>query len=185
MMGGGTNPAPVAGDGAFLVMNFSVDTARVAAVRALPAQMAAAAPAPRLGEPLRRRRFVLDSHGMMGGGMGRGGMGAMAMTINGRAFDMARVDLSARRGETEVWEVEAGDMAHPFHVHGTSFQVLALNGRAVDFASSGWKDTVLVDGRAELLLRFAHRAGEHAPYMYHCHILEHEDAGMMGQFTVG
>jgi blue copper oxidase len=106
------------------------------------------------------------------------------MTINGRAFDMGRIDLATRRAETELWEVSASDMAHPFHVHGTSFQVLTQNGRTVDFASTGWKDTVLVSGRAELLVRFAHRAGDHAPYMYHCHILEHEDAGMMGQFTV-
>jgi FtsP/CotA-like multicopper oxidase with cupredoxin domain len=49
---------------------------------------------------------------------------------------------------------------------------------------SGWKDTVGLAGETELLVRFDHRAGADAPYMYHCHILEHEDAGMMGQFTV-
>jgi len=192
MMGSGTNPAAVAADGAFEVMQFRVDATREAAVRTLPQQLATAPPPPQLGEPARRRRFVLDTHGMMGGGMGRGGggggmgggMGMMAMTINGRAFDMDRVDFATRRGETELWEVSAGDMAHPFHVHGTSFQVLSHNGRAVDFSTTGWKDTVLVDGRTELLMRFDHRAGEHTPYMFHCHILEHEDAGMMGQFTV-
>jgi FtsP/CotA-like multicopper oxidase with cupredoxin domain len=140
---------------------------------------------------VRRRRFVLDTHGGMmgGGGMGMrggmgGGMGMMAMTINGRAFDMQRIDAQVRRGETELWEVRASDMAHPFHVHGTSFQVVSRNGVPVDFAASGWKDTVLVDGSAEILMRFDHRADDRTPYMFHCHILEHEDAGMMGQFTV-
>lgn len=188
-MGMRVEPEPVAPDGAFEVMRFAVDPGLAAAMRAVPQRLVHAAPPPRLGEPVRRRRFVLDAHGMMGGGgmmggMGRGGMGMMAMSINGRTFDMERIDLAVRRGETELWEVRATDMAHPFHVHGTSFQVLRLNGRPVDFESTGWKDTVLVEGTAELLVRFAHGATERTPYMFHCHILEHEDAGMMGQFTV-
>jgi FtsP/CotA-like multicopper oxidase with cupredoxin domain len=190
-MGVGAEPEAVADGGAFEVMRFVVDGSRSAAQRAVPERTAAAAKAPALGEPVRRRRFVLDTHGgMMGGaGMGMrggmgGGMGMMAMTINGRAFDMQRIDAQVRCGETELWEVRASDMAHPFHVHGTSFQVVSRNGTAVDFAASGWKDTVLVDGVAEILVRFDHRADDRTPYMFHCHILEHEDAGMMGQFTV-
>jgi FtsP/CotA-like multicopper oxidase with cupredoxin domain len=46
------------------------------------------------------------------------------------------------------------------------------------------KDVVWVENRAEILVRFDHPATPEAPYMYHCHILEHEDSGMMGQFTV-
>lgn len=183
MMGVGMQPEAVAADGAFEVMHFAVDARRSAAVRTLPSALAGAAPLPAMGDPVRRRRFELDAHGsMMGGGMSRGGMGMM--TINGRAFDMGRIDHRVRRGETELWEIVAGDMAHPFHVHGTSFQVLSHNGVPVDFASSGWKDTVLVDGRTQILVRFGHAAGETTPYMFHCHILEHEDAGMMGQFVV-
>jgi blue copper oxidase len=105
-------------------------------------------------------------------------------TINGRPFDMMRIDHRVRRGDVELWQVRADDMAHPFHVHGTSFQVISRNGQAVDFASTGWKDTLLVSGEAQFLVRFDHQADEHTPYMFHCHILEHEDAGMMGQFTV-
>ncbi|WP_281858894.1 multicopper oxidase domain-containing protein, partial [Litoreibacter halocynthiae] len=48
----------------------------------------------------------------------------------------------------------------------------------------GWKDTVLIDGTAELLMQFEKPASATAPFMYHCHILEHEDGGMMGQFSV-
>jgi FtsP/CotA-like multicopper oxidase with cupredoxin domain len=186
MMGGAVQPEAVAADGAFEVMRFAADPKRAAAVRVLPSQLAAAAPLPAFGEPVRRRRFELDSHGgMMGGGMGRGGMGGMGMmTINGRSFDMARIDQRLRRGETELWEIVASDMAHPFHVHGTSFQVLSHNGAQVDFATTGWKDTVLVEGRAQILVRFTQPAGDATPYMFHCHILEHEDAGMMGQFAV-
>lgn len=194
-MGGMMAAEPVAdaADGSFEVLRFEVDAARPAAVRRVPTAIAGA-PVLELGTPERTRRFQLDSHGMMMGGMGggmrggmRGGMGGGMgmMTINGRAYDHHRIDARVRRGATELWEVRAGDMAHPFHVHGTSFRVLTRNGAAVDAAASGWKDTVLVDGSVELLMRFDHAADEHAPYMFHCHILEHEDAGMMGQFTVG
>jgi FtsP/CotA-like multicopper oxidase with cupredoxin domain len=55
----------------------------------------------------------------------------------------------------------------------------------VRIENSGWKDTVLVAGQTEIIVRFDHSAPPEFPYMYHCHILEHEDAGMMGQFTVG
>jgi FtsP/CotA-like multicopper oxidase with cupredoxin domain len=59
------------------------------------------------------------------------------------------------------------------------------NGRTPRPENSGWKDTVLVEGETELLVRFDHGATPANPYMMHCHILEHEDAGMMAQFAVG
>jgi FtsP/CotA-like multicopper oxidase with cupredoxin domain len=77
----------------------------------------------------------------------------------------------------EIWEVASGMMAHPFHVHGVHFEVL---GAAAD---QGLKDTVLVREPVALLAHFTQPAIE-APFMYHCHILEHEDNGMMGQFVV-
>ena len=48
---------------------------------------------------------------------------------------------------------------------------------------AGWKDVVLVEGTARLLVKFTKAATREHPFMYHCHILEHEDAGMMGQYT--
>ena len=76
-------------------------------------------------------------------------------------------------------------LAHPFHIHGAVFQVVRENGRDPRPENRGWKDTVLVENETELLVRFNHTASRETPYMYHCHILEHEDGGMMGQFTVG
>lgn len=63
--------------------------------------------------------------------------------------------------------------------------MLSQGGRSPTTQNTGWKDTVLVDGSAELLVRFDHGASNETPFMYHCHILEHEDGGMMGQFSVG
>jgi blue copper oxidase len=135
----------------------------------------------------RVRRFSLDM-GMMGGmgmgmGRGRGGMGMGGMSINGRAFDMARIDERVRLGDTEVWEVSADMMAHPFHVHGVHFEVIGRDGGAPAAEDAGMKDTVRIDGTVRLLVRFT-QPTLGRPYMYHCHILEHEDMGMMGQFTV-
>jgi len=124
---------------------------------------------------------------MGGGGMRgphrRGGPAAF-LAINGRSYSPDRVDLELRRGETELWEVSASMMAHPFHVHGTAFQVLTSNGDKVPYETTGLKDTFLVEGQAQILLRVDRPAAESIPFLYHCHILEHEDAGMMGQFTV-
>lgn len=169
----------------FEVMRFRPDQARPGKAGPLPATLAGAQ-RPDFGEPVRRRSFRLN---MMRGGMG-GMMGGMmggsgdALGINGQAFDMERIDQQVPLGETEIWEVSADMMSHPFHVHGTSFQVLSENGRPVDYGRMGMKDVVLVAAPTEILIRFDRPASRATPFMYHCHILEHEDNGMMGQFTV-
>ena len=109
--------------------------------------------------------------------------GTDMFAINGRSFDSRRVDERVRLGDTEIWEVSADAMAHPFHVHGVHFRVIGRGGRAPDPDDAGLKDTVRVDEPVRLLVRFTQPAIE-APFMYHCHILEHEDHGMMGQFAV-
>ena len=128
----------------------------------------------------RRRQFVLGMGmgGMMGGGMGSGG----GMTINGRPFDMDRIDERVSLGDTEIWQVSGEMMSHPFHIHGVQFEVLSRNGGKPVTRDAGMRDTVLVREPIELLVRFTQPAVK-APFMYHCHILEHEDNGMMGQFV--
>ena len=136
---------------------------------------------------VKRRRFTLDmGMGGMGGGGGTGGMGGMGgmggLSINGRAFQMGRIDERVRLGDVEIWEVSAQMMAHPFHVHGVHFEVLRRGGGPAAVRDQGLRDTVLVKDPVELLVRFTQPA-RIAPFMYHCHILEHEDGGMMGQFA--
>ena len=122
---------------------------------------------------------------MMGpGGMGPGMMGPgmmMEFGINGRPFEMDRIDERVGLGDVEIWEVSGEMMAHPFHIHGAQFEVLSRNGARPGSEDSGRKDTVLVHEPVELLVRFTQPASD-APFVYHCHILEHEDNGMMGQF---
>lgn len=135
-------------------------------------------------EAVRTRRFLLEMPGM--GPMRMLGMGG-GFTINGNAMNMQRIDEVVKMGETEIWEItNAGPMTHPFHIHNTQFRVLDRNGRAPTANEAGLKDTVVVEPGevVRLLVRFDNYTDAERPYMYHCHILEHEDAGMMGQFTV-
>ncbi|AYM91896.1 multicopper oxidase CueO [Serratia sp. 3ACOL1] len=110
-----------------------------------------------------------------------------ANTINGKAFDMNKPAFEAKRGKYEKWTISGeGDMMlHPFHIHGTQFRILSENGKPPVAHRAGWKDTVLVEGwRSEVLVRFNHLASADQAYMAHCHLLEHEDTGMMLGFTV-
>lgn len=108
-----------------------------------------------------------------------------AMAINGQPMNMDRIDEEVRKGDTEIWRISVDDQLHPFHIHGCSFRILSQQGAAPPAYAQGWKDMVHVEeGWSEVLVRFDHQATAETPYMYHCHILEHEDCGMMGQFTV-
>jgi len=143
-------------------------------------------PLPDAAEASQTRHFLLEMPGM-GMGMVRNMMGGGGFTINGDEMDMDRIDFEVSKGATEIWEIEnAGPMMHPFHVHNTQFRILDRNGAAPEPHEAGRKDTVLVEAgeTVRIAVRFDHYADPERPYMYHCHILEHEDAGMMGQFTV-
>ncbi len=141
-----------------------------------------------LSRPMQMSMGMMGGGMMMGGMMNRrgGGMGSM-FTINGKAFDMGRTDFQVKRDTPEIWEVSNDSpMQHPFHIHNVQFQVLDRNGRGVAAHETGLKDTVLVNPNetVRLLMAFRHYSDGRHPYMYHCHNLEHEDQGMMGQFVV-
>jgi len=107
--------------------------------------------------------------------------------INGQKMDMGRIDAVVTKDTTEVWEITKEDgTPHSFHVHDVQFQVLSVGGEAPPAELSGWKDTVLLapNKTIRIIARFADYADPDVPYMYHCHVLKHEDAGMMGQFVV-
>jgi bilirubin oxidase len=96
-------------------------------------------------------------------------------------------------GDIEIWEVSnRSGTYHPFHIHAVQFQILdwrtfisPLRRPPADY-EQGWKDTILIpnDQTVRLIMRFPNLSDPNNPYMYHCHILEHEDMGMMGQFVI-
>jgi len=102
--------------------------------------------------------------------------------INGKLHDMNRVDETGKLGDVEIWEIEnIVGMDHPFHIHGFQFQVIDRDGKPEPFRS--WKDTINVPKHStvRIVIRLADFAGK---WMYHCHILDHEDHGMMGIFEL-
>jgi len=116
-----------------------------------------------------------------------GGFGGGQFSINGRLMAENYINERIEFNTTEIWELtNTSPMMHPFHVHNGQFQLLDRNGASPPDNELGWKDTVKV-GPGEtvrIIMRFTDFRDEENPYMYHCHILEHEDRGMMGQFLV-
>ena len=105
------------------------------------------------------------------------------VNINGKQMDMDRIDEKVEIGSTEIWEIgNYTGQTHPFHAHGVQFQILERDGNAPPENEQGWKDTFLVEPGENV--RVIATFTEPGVFMYHCHILEHEDAGMMGQFQV-
>ena len=130
------------------------------------------------------RNFRMET---MSSGMGMMRSGGR-LTINGRNMDLSYVNERVKLGDTEIWEIENYSammmrLPHSMHLHDVQFQVLDRNGKKPSLAEKGRKDTVLVQPgeRVRIISKFEDYTGI---YMYHCHFLEHEDNGMMGQFEV-
>ena len=116
--------------------------------------------------------------------------------INGRptfafnhriAFDLNHIDYSVKKDAYEIWEVSnTSVIAHPFHIHDIEFHILTRNGVAPTAEEQGWKDVVLVhqNETVRFIAKFDDFADSVHPFMFHCHIAAHEDAGLMGQFVV-
>ena len=91
-------------------------------------------------------------------------------------------DDPVKLGQLQVWDIVNDSMMdHPFHLHGYFFQVVSVNGEPPAFRS--WEDMVNIPPKARVRIAWMpdDRPGE---WMYHCHILEHHEAGMMGHFAV-
>jgi len=160
----------------FLTVNVSNSATEVTTV---PNSLITLDPLPPLTNPT-TRQFRLGKAGMD------------IFTINGKEMDMNRIDVALSQGDVEEWEI-INDMGvdHNFHIHSTHFRVISRNGNASEVRENekGYKDVVYLP--ANEILKFivaipsdGVTADANAPYMFHCHFLEHEDNGMMGQFTV-
>jgi bilirubin oxidase len=151
------------------LLTANVSEVAAPSVPPLPAKLRTIEP---LAAPAVTRRFALTES--------MSGM-EMKFLINGASFDMNRVDEVSKVGQVELWEIaNQADMDHPFHVHGTQFQVVERekDGAVTKPTYRAWKDTVNVAARETV--RILLRQDLPGQRMYHCHILEHEDLGMMG-----
>ena len=107
--------------------------------------------------------------------------------FNGQAFDMMVINEHVQLGDIEIWNLQNNSpIGHPFHIHDVQFHILDRNGVPPSPEEAGRKDVVFVPAMQSVrfITRFEDFADPDIPYMYHCHMLPHEDAGMMGQFLV-
>ncbi|MEV6399189.1 multicopper oxidase domain-containing protein [Streptomyces sp. NPDC051907] len=108
-------------------------------------------------------------------------------TINGKAFDVNRVDFRPKLGTTEIWTIENKDAAfgipHSLHPHLDHFQIVDRNGKPVGPSEAGMKDTITVRAgeNARIKIKFTEYSGM---YMFHCHLMGHLTMGMMGQMEM-
>ena len=128
-----------------------------------------------------QRTFELEES--MGGGAhaGHGGGGMMAtFSINGETFPDVQ-PLMAQIGAVEDWTiVNTTEMDHPFHLHGFRFQIMEIDGQPTPPA---WRDTINIQAEQTVVIRT--RLDDHpGTWMFHCHILEHAERGMMGMLEV-
>ncbi|GAA1348552.1 multicopper oxidase domain-containing protein [Arthrobacter roseus] len=181
MMGGammGDNSA--GGDEAIELLTFEVSGDRAQTPNPVPA-------GPTLRdlrqEPVAARHTLDFAMGMGGGGAMMDGAGSaentmMAFTINGREFDATRTDTAVAAGTVQEWTLtNSSPMDHPVHLHVWPMQVIEDGGR--DVPEPRWQDVVNVPARRQVkvLIAFGDFPGR---TVYHCHILDHEDQGMMG-----
>jgi FtsP/CotA-like multicopper oxidase with cupredoxin domain len=119
-----------------------------------------------------------DMEGGMGGGMG-GGM--MSATINGQVFDATRVDTTVQFDSVEDWLLtNTSPLDHPVHLHVWPMQIIEQSGQPVKTIT--WQDVVNIPARSTVRVRIAFDDFS-GRTVYHCHILNHEDSGMMGVIT--
>lgn len=160
-----------------VVANIEVISPRANSITTIPAVLAANHPWTEEGAT--NRSIVLTAVPMMS---------TNNFFINNKKYDERFINFSSRLGEKEIWTITNQTMmAHPFHIHGNSFYLLSVNGSKPVDGAAGRKDVVIVppmNGSVKLIIKYEDFADSHLPYMYHCHILSHEDAGMMGQFIV-
>jgi spore coat protein A len=127
-------------------------------------------PLPDLGTPVKSRGFSLRQV-------------ETNWTIDGQTFDHLRTDAEPKIGTTEDWTFTGGSGTHVVHIHGTDFRVMSRNGAPPPAWEQGLKETVVVHPkeRVTVRLRFTDHLGA---FVFHCHVLEHEDNGMMARYVV-
>ena len=108
-------------------------------------------------------------------------------TINDVSFNMEVINDTVYLNDIEIWEIfNHSGIAHPFHLHNVPFYIIERSTGSVPLNEQGKKDVVLVKSNetVKFITKFNDFYNDSIPYMYHCHMLIHEDEGMMGQYLV-
>lgn len=166
----------------FNLVRFDVTPATVNAVTTIPTAFAPIQPFPSIVNATRSINFYPDTITS-----GKQGYVDGPFLFNNKTFNMDSVNIITYLNNVEVWSLVNKTMvAHPFHIHDIQFLILDINGMPPPPELKGYKDVVLVrpNETVRFTTKFDHFASDSIPYMYHCHLLHHEDDGMMGSFLV-
>lgn len=162
----------------FDIMGIQIRAPTLNPITTIPSQLSNDVPLnPATADITREIRFTADSLMVMDG----------PFYFNDSSFNMERIDLVIPINNTEIWKLVNETMVgHPFHIHDVEFYLFDRNGMLPSTNERGRKDVVYVPTGDSVLFvtKFEDFTDSITPYMYHCHILMHEDAGMMGQFIV-
>lgn len=186
IQGGPTMPMPIGSPpmdsplngNDFNILQINVVAQTASPVTSIPATLVNATPyLQSQASAIRKIDFTADSAMVMDG----------PFYFNDSTFNMMRIDYRIPINSVEIWQLTNQTMvAHPFHIHDVQFYILDRNGLAPALEESGRKDVVLLapGDTVRFITKFEDFADTLTPYMFHCHILMHEDDGMMGQFVV-
>ncbi len=167
----------------FNILRFDVIASTVSPVTTIPTSFAPVIPIPVSSATVNRQiHFFPDTAFSGDQGYVEG-----PFFMNNTLFDMDSINEVVYLNDTEIWTLTNGTMiAHPFHIHDIEFFVVDINGIPPPPQYSGLKDVILVkpNDTVRFITKFSTFADDSVPYMYHCHLLHHEDEGMMGAFLV-
>ena len=175
----GYNPNPINGAN-FNLMQFTVVVPTGNPVTEIPNNLVTVTPIPESSADITRSLNFTPQF------MGMNQLNGLFL-INGASFNMEVINYSIPLDNIEIWSIHnQSAIAHPFHIHDVQFFVLDRNGVAPPLSEQGRKDVILIRPQetVRFISKFEDIANDDVPYMYHCHMLVHEDGGMMGQFEV-
>lgn len=167
----------------FDVLRFDIGPATVSPVTSVPVSFAPKIPIPE-ASAIRTRHIHFSADTAFSGPQG---FVDGPFLLNNTPFHMDSINIVTELNDTEIWKLTNSTMvAHPFHIHDIEFYVLDINGNPPTPEYQGLKDVILVrpGDTVRFITQFTTFANWMVPYMFHCHLLHHEDDGMMGTFLV-
>jgi bilirubin oxidase len=175
----GYNPNPLNGSD-FDIMQFDVVAQNANPITTIPTALVTLNPIPESSANITRDLIMRPA--VMGPNQLNG-----IFLINNATFEMDVINYTIPLNNIEIWSIlNQSGIAHPFHIHDVQFFVLDRNGVAPPLSEQGRKDDILIKPMetVRFITKFEDFASDTYPFMYHCHMLIHEDGGMMGQFLV-
>lgn len=168
----------------FDLLKFNIYPSTVGAITSIPAALIPYTPF-NIGSATNYRTLVFDTLRLLPIDPPNRAEGPFG--INNETFDMDSINEIVHLNTTEIWTLQNKTLvAHPFHIHDIQFNVIEKSGLPPIPTETGWKDVILVmpNDSVKFITKFETFADNTTPYMYHCHLLHHEDDGMMGSFLV-